>query len=88
MDAVRRTQLAVGVAGIAGIAAYLLHIYSEQPLVHLDAVRESRPFKEGVERQFFNERDPIHQDVVALGSELNILCFLACKPPIKDDLFI
>ena len=77
MDTIRCAQLAVCVACIAGVAAYLLYVHSEQPLVHLDTVRESRPFIEGVERQFLNERDPIHQDVVALGSELNILCFLA-----------
>lgn len=77
MDAVRRTQLTIGVAGIAGIAAYLLHIHSEQPLVHLDAVRDSRPFIEGIERQLLNERYPIHQDVIALGSKLNTLHFLA-----------
>ena len=53
------------------------HVHPEQPLVHLDAVQESRPFVEGVERQLLDERDPVHQDVVALGSELNIPCFLA-----------
>lgn len=77
MDAVRRTQLTVGVAGIVGITSYLLHIHSEQPLVHLDAVRESRPFIEGVEGQFLDEREPIHQNIVAFGSELHILHFLA-----------
>lgn len=35
---------------------------------------ESCPLIEGVERQLLNEREPIHQNVVALGSELNLLC--------------
>ena len=77
MDTVCRTQLAIGVAGIAGVTSYLLHVHSKQPLVHLDAVREPGPFIEGVERQLLDDRDPIHQDVVALRPELDILCFLA-----------
>ena len=77
MDTIRCTQLTVGIVGITRVAAYLLHLHPEQSLVHLDAVRESRPFVEGIERKLFNERYPIHQDVVALGAKLNTLHFLA-----------
>lgn len=77
MDTIRCTQLTVGIAGITRVATYLLHLHPEQPLVHLDAVRESSPFVEGIERKLFNERYPIHQDVVALGAKLNTLHFLA-----------
>ncbi len=51
MDTVRRPQIIVGVAGIAGVAAYLLYVHSEQPLVQLDAVQKSRPFMAVFERQ-------------------------------------
>lgn len=77
MDAVRCTQLTVGIVGIAGVAAYLLHVHNGQPLVHLDAVRQSRPFIGGVEGQLLDEGQPIHQDAVVLDTKLNTLRFLA-----------
>ena len=76
-ECVQQSLLKIVEGDIVGLPPFGGRKHPEQPLVHLDTVRESRPFIEGVERQFLNERDPIHQDVVALGSELNILCFLA-----------
>ena len=45
--------------------------------MHPDAVYQPCPLVEGVEGQLLNERYPIHQNVVALGPELNTLHFLA-----------
>lgn len=38
---------------------------------------QTRPLVEGVERQFLNERYPIHLDVVVLRAELHLLHLLA-----------
>ena len=45
--------------------------------MHLDAVCEPGPFVERIDGQLFNERYPIHQDVVALDPKLHVLHFLA-----------
>ena len=77
LDAITCAHLTVGITGITRVTAYLLHVHSEQPLMHLDAVSQPCTLVEGVEGQLLNERYPVHQDVVALGSELNTLHFLA-----------
>lgn len=53
---------------IAGVAADLLHINTEQALVLLNAVRKPCSFIENIERQLLNERYLVYQDAVALDS--------------------
>ena len=77
LDAVLLAEVAAVRAGIARVAAYPLHVHPEQAPVHLDAVTEPRPLVEGVERQLLDERDPVHHDVVALRTELDIFHLLA-----------
>ena len=50
LDAVLLAEVPVGRPRVACVAAYLLHIHPEQALVHLDAVLQTRPLVEGVER--------------------------------------
>lgn len=55
LDVLLLAEVPVRRTGITGIASYLLHIHSEQPLVHLDAVLKTSPLVEGIEGQLLYE---------------------------------
>ena len=70
-------RISVGIIGVYGIGSHTSYPYIHQLLLHRDTVSQTCALIECLERDVFDERDPVYLYVAHLCTELDRFCLLA-----------